>query len=184
MKTLIFFGSARKNGHTKQMLDVLTDQLDHEFEIIDAYNTHVSPCKDCRFCWHKKNCAIKDDMQEIYKKIEEANNIVFASPMYFHTVTGPLKIIIDRLQVYWASHVRKDKPDHFLRKGAIIMVGGAPDFDIQFDAGNQVLSNVLKDLDSNLIGSVTLSNSDRDSIESKPFLKDELKQLAQKLNIE
>ena len=52
---------------------------------------------DCRYCWHKKGCSIKDGMRDIYQKIEEADNIVLASPMYFHSITGGIKgPLIDR----------------------------------------------------------------------------------------
>lgn len=183
MKTLIFFGSARQKGHTKEMLNVLTDNLQGEVDIIDAYNTSVTPCKDCRYCWHKNGCSIKDDMQDIYEKIEEADNIIFASPMYFHNVTGPLKVIIDRLQVYWSAHVRKDKPKSYIKKGGILMVGGAPEFEIQFQAGEQVLGSVLNDLNAECMGVVKLSNSDKDSLITRPEVKQEIIELANKLNI-
>lgn len=182
MKTLIFFGAARLKGHTKEMVDVLASHLEGEVEIIDCYRTSVAPCKDCRFCWHKKGCSIKDDMQEIYKKIDEADNIVMASPMYFHTVTGPMKVMIDRMQIYWASHVRKDKPEQPIKKGGIIMVGGAPDFEIQFNAGKQVLTSLLADLDATCEGIVTFANSDHEKIQDRPQVIEGLKALANKLN--
>ena len=109
MKTLVLFGAARENGQTKALLNAFLEGLEGEVEIIDAYRMKdVAPCKDCRFCWYKKGCSIKDGMQEIYKKYEEADNIVVATPMYFHSVTGELKVLIDRFQLYWAGHVRKD----------------------------------------------------------------------------
>ena len=74
-------------------------------------------------------------MQEIYQKLEEADNIILASPMYFHSITGRMKALIDRFQVYWAGHVRGDMPEKPLRKGAILMVGGAPAFENQFLGG-------------------------------------------------
>lgn len=182
MKTLVFFGSARQKGHTKEMMDLLTRQLEGEIEIIDCYHTSVAPCKDCRYCWHKRGCSIKDGMQAIYEKIESADNIVLASPMYFHTVTGPMKIVLDRLQVYWASHVRKDKPEVPFKKGAILMVGGAPDFEIQFNAGEQVLINVLKDLDATCEGIVTFANSDYEGLKDRPEVIEAIGSLASRLN--
>lgn len=183
MKTLVFFGSARLKGHTKAMVDMFIDQLEGEVEVIDAYRLNeVAPCKDCRYCWHKKGCSIKDGMQDIYEKIEEADNIVLASPMYFHSITGKLKSVIDRLQVYWAGHIRKDMPENFTKKGAILMVGGAPEFENQFLGGELVFKNLLNDLSAECLGQVTLSNSDVDSLESKPEIAKEIVALAQKMN--
>lgn len=132
MKTLVIIGAARPNGHTRKMVDLFLENLDGEKEIIDAYRTDVKPCMDCRYCWKTKACVIKDGMQDIYQKIEEADNILLASPMYFHSITGRMKALIDRFQVYWAGHVRGDMPEKPLRKGAILMVGGAPPLRISF----------------------------------------------------
>ena len=104
MKTLVITGAARQKGHTNQMVKLFLDTLGGDYDIIDAYRVeNVAPCKDCRYCWHKKGCSIKDGMQEIYDKLEAADNIVLASPMYFHSITGKMKALIDRFQVYWAG---------------------------------------------------------------------------------
>lgn len=182
MKTLILFGAAREKGHTRAMVDLFLENLEGEKEIIDAYRTDVAPCKDCRFCWHKKGCSIKDGMQDIYKKIEEADNIVLASPMYFHSISGRLKALIDRLQVYWAGHVRKDMPTHFTKKGAILMVGGAPSFENQFLGGELVFKNLLNDLSTELLGEVCLPNSDVDSLETRKDIAEQVIALAKKMN--
>ena len=183
MKTLVLFGSARANGHTKAMLDLFLETLGGEVEIIDAYRTEleIAPCKDCRFYWHKNGCSIKDGMVSVYEKLEEADNIVLASPIYFHSISGKLKTIIDRLQPYWASCLRKDKPEAFRKTGSILMVGGAPSFENQFLGGDLVLKNLLKDMSIHFTGEVTLPNSDRDSLETRPDIADEIRALAQKV---
>ena len=182
MKTLVIIGAARKNGHTRQMVDLFLEHLDGEKEIIDAYRTEVKPCVDCRFCWKKKECAIKDGMQEIYQKLEEADNIILASPMYFHSITGRMKSLIDRFLVYWAGHVRNHMTETFLRKGAILMVGGAPSFENQFLGGEIVLKNLLNDLSTECLGQVCLPNSDRDSLETRPDIAAQVIALAEKMN--
>lgn len=183
MKTLVLFGSARLKGHTKAMVDLFLENLDGEKEIIDAYRLeNVAPCKDCRFCWHKKGCSIKDGMQEIYQKVEEADNIILASPMYFHSITGKLKTLIDRLQVYWAGHVRNDMPEAPVHKGAILMVGGAPAFENQFLGGELVFKNLFNDLSTECLGEVCLPNSDHDSLETRPDIAEAVVALAKKMN--
>ena len=156
MKTLVIMGAARKNGHTRQMVDLFLEHLDGEKEIVDAYRTEVQPCMDCRFCWKKKECVIKDGMQDIYQKLEEADNIVLASPMYFHSITGRMKTLIDRFQVYWAGHVRQDMPEKMLRRGAI--------------------------LSAECLGQVCLPNSDRDSLETRKDIADQVIALAEAMN--
>lgn len=181
MKTLVILGAARKNGHTRQMVDLFLQQLPGEKEIIDAYRTDIKPCADCRYCWKVKECAIKDGMQDIYQKVEEADNIILASPMYFHSVTGRMKTLLDRFQVYWAGHMRNDMPEKPLKKGAVLMVGGAPSFKNQFLGGEIVLKNVLKDLSAECVGEVCLPNSDKDSLETRPEIADQVIALARRM---
>lgn len=179
MKTLVFYGSARENGHTKAMVDLFLETLGGEYEILDAYRIEdVAPCKDCRYCWHKNGCSISDGMKDIYRKIEEADNILLASPIYFHSITGKLKTLIDRLQVYWASSLRNDKPESFRKTGSILMVGGAPSFENQFLGGELIFKNLLKDMSIRYAGEVTLANSDRDSLETRPDVAESIRALA------
>ena len=114
-------------------------------------------------------------------KLEAADNIVLASPMYFHSITGKMKALIDRFQVYWAGHVRNDMPEKPVRKGAILMVGGAPSFPNQFLGGELVLKNLLNDLSAEFLGEVCLPNSDHDSLETRPDIAQEVKELAEKM---
>lgn len=182
MKTLIIIGAARHNGQTRQMVDYLKERLNGETEVIDAYRIKVKSCKDCRYCWKTKACVIQDGMQEIYQKVEEADNIVLACPMYFHSVPGKMKLMIDRFQVYWAGHIRRDMPEKPLHKGAILMVGGAPSFEGQFLGGELVLKNLLKDLSAECVGEVCLPNSDHDSLETRPDVVAAVAELASRLN--
>lgn len=183
MKTLVLFGSPRKNGHTKAMLDLLLENIGGEYEIIDAYNLKedIKPCNDCRYCWENNGCIIKDGMQDIYKKIEECDNLVLASPIYFFSITGKLKLIIDRFQPYWASLLRGDFPSKYRKTGSILMVGGAKAFENQFLGGELVLKRLLEDMKIKFVGEVTMSNSDRESLEQQPQVKKQILDLADKI---
>lgn len=183
MKTLVLFGSARENGHTREVLDLFLENIGGDYEIIDAYRLEgeIKPCTDCRYCFSKNDCVIKDDMIDIYEKIEECDNLVLATPIYFHSISGKLKVIIDRLQPYWAGIIRKDKPKNFRKTGCILMVGGARPFENQFLGGELVLKGVLKDLSINFIGQVCFSNTDRDSLETRTDIQKEIIDLANKV---
>ena len=67
MKKLILNGSPHKNGDTSYIVNELKKKLDGEIEEIFLYDAKISPCVDCRYCWKNKGCAIKDDMEKIYK---------------------------------------------------------------------------------------------------------------------
>ena len=125
MKTLILNGSPRKNGDTAALIRALTEKLEGEYRIVDAYRCRISPCVDCRYCWTHLGCAIPDEMQELYRYLEDCDNVVIASPVYFSELTGKMLDLCSRLQMYFgASHMQKVKLLTKPKRGAVILVGG------------------------------------------------------------
>lgn len=125
MKTLILNGSPRKHGDTKSLLELLLKELDGEYRIVDAYYSGIKPCVDCRWCWKNEGCCIKDEMQEVYQYIQECDNILIASPIYFSELTGELLSLASRLQTYFsAKYLRKEVPIQKEKRGAVILIGG------------------------------------------------------------
>ncbi len=125
MKTLILNGSPRKNGDTVSLIKKLTEQLNGEYKIVDAYYSDISACVDCRYCWNNDSCSINDDMIEIYDYIVECDNVVIASPIYFSQPTGKLLDVCSRFQRYFAAkYFRNEAPIIKPKKGAVILVGG------------------------------------------------------------
>lgn len=125
MKTLIFFGSPRSKGDTKHLVDRLISQLEGEYLLADAYRWQFKPCLDCRACREKKGCVIRDDMQKVYDYMQDCDNVLIASPLYFSELTGELLSMFSRLQhFYSARYFRHEKTDIAPKKGGIILVGG------------------------------------------------------------
>ena len=64
-------------------------------------------------------------MQDVYNYIQECDNILIASPLYFSELTGKLLDVGSRLQTYFcARFFRKEEPVAKSKKGAVILVGG------------------------------------------------------------
>ena len=125
MKTLILNGSPRKNGDTVSLIKKVIDGLVGEFKVINAYSCNISPCIDCRFCQGNSGCSIRDEMQAVYEYIQECDNIIIASPIYFSELTGKLLDVGSRLQTYFcARFFRKEMPIQKPKRGAVILVGG------------------------------------------------------------
>lgn len=125
MKTLIINGSPRVNGDTASLLDIIRKNIAGECRVLNAYGSNISPCVDCRYCWEKEGCAIQDEMQEIYDYIQECDNILIASPIYFSELTGRVLDVGSRLQTYFcAEYFRGEKPILKPKKGAVMLVGG------------------------------------------------------------
>lgn len=125
MKTLILNGSPRRNGDTVTFINKLTEQLNGEYKIVDAYYSDISACVDCRYCWNNDGCSINDEMAEIYDYISDCDNVVIASPIYFSQPTGKLLDVCSRFQTYFSvKHFRSQTPIIKPKKGAIILAGG------------------------------------------------------------
>ena len=124
-KTLIFNGSPRKQGDTAALLHVLSESLSGEVRVVDCYREDISPCIDCRSCRREKRCVIDDGMQEIYRHIEECDNLVIASPIYYAELTGKLLDVASRFQIYYSARFfRKEDPGIKPTKGGVILAGG------------------------------------------------------------
>lgn len=80
-------------------------------------------CIDCRQCWKKKGCVIKDDMAKIYN--DDFDTVVIASPLYMSNLTGPLVSLASRFQAYYAAKRFLHDSINIRRKlGVLIIVGG------------------------------------------------------------
>ncbi len=104
MKILAFNGSPRKRGNTDILIDEFTKGIQkngHELEKIYLYPIKINPCMDCRKCKQPPFlCALNDDMDEVYNKIDSSDAIVFATPIYFYGPTAKMKLLIERLRPY------------------------------------------------------------------------------------
>ncbi len=69
-----------------------------EVETVFLHALKISPCRGCDTCKKddSKGCAIKDDMQEIYRKLIATDAWVIASPVYWFTMSAQTKIFMDR----------------------------------------------------------------------------------------
>lgn len=125
MKTLILNGSPRINGDTSSLVNKIIEKITGEYRIVNAYRCNISPCMDCRYCWENHGCAINDEMQDIYEYIQDCDNILIASPIFFSELTGKLLDVGSRLQTYFcARFFREEEPVAKTKKGAVILVGG------------------------------------------------------------
>lgn len=102
MKIISFLGSPRKQGNTAALLNkVLQGACSNpnvESETIFLEEENINPCMGCNSCKKSENlkCVIKDDMQKIYTKIEDADLIIIATPIYWWSVTAQTKTLVDR----------------------------------------------------------------------------------------
>jgi multimeric flavodoxin WrbA len=101
-KILIVLGSPRKKGNSATLAakvaeGAIADGADVETVYLNGLN--IKPCQGCEKCQEESfdGCAIEDDMNPLHSKIQEADSIVIASPIYWFNISAQTKIFIDRL---------------------------------------------------------------------------------------
>jgi multimeric flavodoxin WrbA len=88
----------------------------------------VGPCIECNSCYATGDCVIKDDYQQLLKKLLDADRLIFATPVFYMTVCAQAKMLIDRGQCLWARRyvIKKNlfntERD---RRAMVIAVGGS-----------------------------------------------------------
>ena len=126
MKVLAIMVSPRLKGNTDLLLEealkgAKSQQAEIEKIVVDKLK--ITPCREYYGCLKDGNCVIRDDMDDIYPKLLEADGIIVASPMFFYGLSAQLKALIDRCQALWARrYILKNLPGS-ARKGVFIAVG-------------------------------------------------------------
>lgn len=98
-KILVILGGGRPNGNTAQLVsEFIKGAADagHQAELLSLNKLQVNGCIGCNACRYGKPCVQKDDFPAIVPKIKAADLIVFASPLYFWTVSSKIKALIER----------------------------------------------------------------------------------------
>lgn len=98
-KILIISGGARPSGNTARLVNAFINgarKAGHETELISLNKYKVNGCLGCNLCRYGKPCIQKDDFNRLVPKIKEADLIVFASPLYFWTISSKIKAFIER----------------------------------------------------------------------------------------
>jgi multimeric flavodoxin WrbA len=74
-----------------------SQEAGHKAEKIFLKDKKINYCTGCGTCLNEgKKCPQKDDMAEVLEKMIAADVIVMATPVYFYTMCGQMKTLIDR----------------------------------------------------------------------------------------
>lgn len=100
MKVILINGSPHENGTTYRALyEVATSLKENgvDYEIITVGNKKVVGCDVCGACSKLGKCIKDDVVNELIEKIENADGLVVGSPVYYASLNGSLKALLDRL---------------------------------------------------------------------------------------
>ena len=98
-KVLILSSSPRKGGNSETLaatFDKGAQEAGHQVENVCLREKQYGFCKGCFACLKLGHCVIKDDAVEIVAKMHDADVLVFVTPVYYYSVSGQLKTMLDR----------------------------------------------------------------------------------------
>ncbi len=111
MKVLLINGSPHSQGTTFRALTEVAKALDSngiETEIITVGDKPIYGCTACGGCAKTSRCVKNDIANEIIEKIENADGLIIGSPVYYASLNGTLKCLLDR--VFYARKGFAGKP--------------------------------------------------------------------------
>jgi multimeric flavodoxin WrbA len=114
MKVLGIYGSPRKGGNTDRLLDeALKGARDAGAEVssVRCCDLKMSGCIECGSCDKTGQCAVPDDMQNVYPQLLGADAIILASPIFFYGITSQAKALMDRCQALWCKRMLEKNRD-------------------------------------------------------------------------
>lgn len=108
MKVISVVSSNRKGGNTDRLVRLVEEQIlfiansqnfSLELERVSLGHFDIQTCRGCRMCFDKGEikCPLKDDVLQIWDKLQQADGVIIASPVYVEDVNGIMKNWIDRM---------------------------------------------------------------------------------------
>lgn len=97
--------SPRRNGNTTRLIEEAMKSAQaegHPTELVYLSELNINPCQGCNACSAKGICIIKDDIPKLQEKLIQADRVILAAPIFMMGVNGQTKIMIDRMQTFWA----------------------------------------------------------------------------------
>ena len=146
MKVLAISGSPRIGGNTDILLDKILEgarSKGAKTEKIILNKLEFCPCQECESMKDDGTCIIEDDMQPLYRKVEEADALILASPIFFGSVSAQTKMMIDRFQCLWrAKYMLKKETSERKKGGYFVSVEASARKDF-FDNARSVVKNLF-----------------------------------------
>lgn len=100
-KIIIVEGSPRPNGNSTLLARSVASgarSVGAKVETLQLHKIDIKPCNACDACQEslEKDCIIDDAMKDVYPRLRAADAIVYASPIYWFTVSAQIKLFMDR----------------------------------------------------------------------------------------
>lgn len=107
VKILGISSSPVKKGNTETLLDLMMEDAAEqgcETDTVKLSGLKIKECIHCNACIGKqkegKYCALDDDAQGVFEKAENADILLFASPVYHMRTNSKMAALLDRMRVF------------------------------------------------------------------------------------
>lgn len=190
MRALVLNGSPTSDrGATYGVLQIFLRGMEKsgvEIDLVHLAKMKIDHCKGCFTCWTKTpgTCIQRDDMDELLPKVDGADFIIFATPVYVDGMTGLMKNAIDRsIPLDSGKVILKDNHcRHPRRSGeksakvALVSVCGFAEMD-NFDPLVHHIKAICKNMGNEYVGAIlrpyawALGNADRIGIDTDDIIE-------------
>lgn len=99
-KIIIVSSSPRKDGNSEILAKRFAEgsaASGNEVKTVTVRDLDLRFCTGCLYCQSHDKCVLNDDMNSLYADFENADVLVFSTPVYYYSVSGRLKTFLDRL---------------------------------------------------------------------------------------
>ena len=103
---LILSASLRAGSNSEALANAFADgarAAGHTVELVSLRGKNIAFCRGCLACQTLGRCVIGDDAVAITEKMQHADVIVFATPIYYYEMSGQLKTLLDRANALFPS---------------------------------------------------------------------------------
>lgn len=178
---LLINASPRKGGNTQIILDKFFEITGERArkEKIYLNDLNMRPCQACGGCDGGELCILDDDLKPIYEKIINADAIIFASPIYFGSISAQAKIFIDRMQPFWVAKSKFKKNLGMPKKGFLILISGASKQEF-FENAKFIVKNFFMVINARYSGELFFGNlNHKGEIRDFPGLETEVSKMTE-----
>ena len=99
-KIIVVTSSPRKNGNSEILAQKFAEgakAAGNEVQFVAVRDIDLKFCTGCLYCNTHDKCVLSDGMNGLYESFQNADVLVFATPVYYYAVSGQLKTFLDRL---------------------------------------------------------------------------------------
>ncbi len=180
-RVLVFKGSPREKGNSSMLAEKAAEGASAAGAEVESFSLHVMdirPCDACDTCHETGVCVLKDDMQLLYPKLQKADAIVIASPIYWFTMSAQTKLFIDRWYALETSQGNALKGKQF---GILLTYGDTDPYSSGAINAMRTFQDMMRYIGAEISGMVYGTALDIGDVQKQPELMARAYKLGEKL---